>query len=273
MKFIGCSGWSYREWEKVFYPPGIKDKLSFYSGTFNSVEINSTFYNTPSLTTVSSWIKTVQNRPKFRFTVKLPGELTHDLMIHNEKNALSYAKAYENLFIEEFLKSGRLGAILIQLPPYVGAERFASIYRILSNLDTAKYMYAIEFRNRELFSDPSIAKELSNLNIAIVDVDSPDIKMGSVHSDTDFAYLRLHGRNTEAWNRVNDYGLEKYRYDYGNEIISISEHVRTLQERYSDIFVYFNNHPDGNAPRNTISLIENLKNDDPSGSSGLFSFK
>ena len=273
MNYIGCSGWSYREWEKVFYPPGTRDKLAFYSNTFNSVEINSTFYNTPSMEAVSSWIRTVRSIPNFRFTIKLPSELSHDLIMHNEKSAISYVTAYERLFIEDFSKDGRLGAVLLQLPPFLGAERFESLYRVLSNLNTAKYRYALEIRNRELFNDVSIPRRLSDLNIALVDIDSPDINIGSLESGTNFAYLRLHGRNVEAWNMVNDYAMEKYRYDYGKEIVQIAEHVQSLKDRYSDLFVYFNNHPDGNAPRDAIALMENLRRGRSPGTSGLFSFK
>ena len=273
MNYIGCSGWSYRDWEKVFYPSGAKDKLAFYSSVFNSVEINSTFYNTPSIDAVSSWIRTVQSKPNFRFTIKLPKELTHDLILHNEKGAVSYLTAYERLFIEEFFKKERLGAVLLQLPPFLGAGRLESLYRILSNLDTGRYRYAVEIRNHELFIDPSVSRRLSDLNIALVDIDSPDLGMGSLVSKADFAYIRLHGRNVAAWNSINDYAMEKYRYDYGREIAQISEHVQHMQDVYKDLYVYFNNHPDGNAPRNAISLIENPKGDKSQGSSGLFSFK
>ena len=273
MNYIGCSGWSYRDWEKVFYPSGEKDKFAFYSSIFNSVEINSTFYNTPSIDAVSSWTRTVKSIPNFRFTIKLPKELTHDLILHNEKGAVSYLKAYERLFIEEFFKKGRLGALLLQLPPFLGADKLESLYRILSNLDTGRYRYAVEIRNRELFIDPSIFRRLSDLNIALVDIDSPDLGIGSLVSKADFAYIRLHGRNVEAWNRINDYAMEKYRYDYGKEITQLSGYVQQLQDSYTDLYVYFNNHPDGNAPRNAISLIENLKGDRSQGSSGLFSFK
>ena len=106
-----------------------------------------------------------------------------------------------------------------------------------------------------------------------MDIDNPDLGIGSLVSKADFAYIRLHGRNVEAWNRVNDYAMEKYRYDYGKEITQLSGYVQQMQDSYTDLYVYFNNHPDGNAPRNAISLIENLKGDRSQGSSGLFSFK
>ena len=273
MNYVGCSGWSYREWEKVFYPPGMLDKLSFYSGTFNSVEVNSTFYNTPSIDTVSSWIRKVRDKPDFKFTVKLPKELSHDLILHNEKGAVSYFKSYEKLLLEEFARKERLGAVLLQLPPFLGAEKFESLCRILSNLDTDRYRYAIEIRNRELFNDSSIPGRLYDMNIGLVDIDSPDLRIGSLVSRTDFAYIRMHGRNVEAWNRVNDYAMEKYRYDYGEEIAQITEHIRNIQDNYKDLYIYFNNHPDGNAPRNAISLMENLKGGKSPESSGIFSFK
>jgi len=47
---IGCSGGSYAdlpekgEWTKVFYPNSQTKRLSYYSQFFNTVEMDSTFY-------------------------------------------------------------------------------------------------------------------------------------------------------------------------------------------------------------------------------------
>ena len=46
--FMGTSGWSYAEWESVFYNKGEKKKLRAYSRVFSTVEIDSTFYRNPS---------------------------------------------------------------------------------------------------------------------------------------------------------------------------------------------------------------------------------
>lgn len=46
--YLGTSGWSYKEWEGIFYPEGEKNKLSFYSRYFRTTEINSTFYAYPN---------------------------------------------------------------------------------------------------------------------------------------------------------------------------------------------------------------------------------
>src|SRR6266576_4169897 len=55
--YIGTSAFTAAGWEGSFYPPGMKpaDYLSFYATRFNSVEVDSTFYRTPSKATVQGW--------------------------------------------------------------------------------------------------------------------------------------------------------------------------------------------------------------------------
>ena len=49
--FLGTSGYSYEDWNKVFYPEGLdkKEQLNFYGTVFNTVEINFTYYSLPRL--------------------------------------------------------------------------------------------------------------------------------------------------------------------------------------------------------------------------------
>ena len=73
---LGTSGWSYKEWEKVFYPAGEKAKLPFYARYFDTVEIDSTFDAYPSRAVVASWVR---NSPDgFVFSAKLPKLITHE---------------------------------------------------------------------------------------------------------------------------------------------------------------------------------------------------
>ena len=55
--FLGTSGWSYREWEGIFYRKGEKRKLRAYSRVFRTVEIDSTFYRYPSKGMVMGWLR------------------------------------------------------------------------------------------------------------------------------------------------------------------------------------------------------------------------
>lgn len=65
---IGAGGWAY------FQVPGMHP-LAAYSRAFDFVEVNSTFYETPSLKLVESWRKLVP--PKFEFAVRCNKALTH----------------------------------------------------------------------------------------------------------------------------------------------------------------------------------------------------
>jgi len=70
--YIGTSAFTAAGWEGSFYPLGMKpaDYLSFYATRFNSVEVDSTFYRTPSKATVQGWAnKTPQG---FIFAAKVP---------------------------------------------------------------------------------------------------------------------------------------------------------------------------------------------------------
>src|SRR5579872_1954380 len=75
---LGCLSWTYPDWLGSFYPAGTKpaEFLALYSKTFDLVEIDSTFYRTPSPSTMKQWReKTPLN---FLFTAKLPGKITHE---------------------------------------------------------------------------------------------------------------------------------------------------------------------------------------------------
>lgn len=76
--YVGCSGWSYTSWRGPFYPSNINNTglLKYYSHVFDYVEIDSSFYRTANVFTVSNWVK---RTPKnFKFTAKFPRVITHD---------------------------------------------------------------------------------------------------------------------------------------------------------------------------------------------------
>jgi uncharacterized protein YecE (DUF72 family) len=54
---IGTSAFTAAGWEDSFYPTGMKPKdyLTYYSTKFDTVEIDSTYYRTPSPKTVTGW--------------------------------------------------------------------------------------------------------------------------------------------------------------------------------------------------------------------------
>ena len=80
---IGCSGWVYPSWRGVLYPPGLAQRhwLARYAQTFDTVEVNSTFYRLASPPAVERWVEATP--PHFRFTVKASRYLTHITHLQN----------------------------------------------------------------------------------------------------------------------------------------------------------------------------------------------
>ena len=54
---IGTSGWSYEEWKGVFYPENLAgdDQLAFAASTFDTLEVNGTFYGLTNPSAVRRW--------------------------------------------------------------------------------------------------------------------------------------------------------------------------------------------------------------------------
>src|ERR1700722_1907534 len=75
--FVGTSGWAYPSWKPDFYPAGLPAKkfLTFYASQLNSVEVNYTFRQFPSASTLENWLASTP--PGFRFSFKAPQRITH----------------------------------------------------------------------------------------------------------------------------------------------------------------------------------------------------
>lgn len=111
--FIGCAGWSLgREYWPQF--PAEGTHLQRYAARFNGVEINSSFYRPHRRQTYERWAESVP--PGFRFSVKVPKRITHELRLQNCDQALDE-------FLEQCGGLGdRLGCLLVQLAPSLAFE-------------------------------------------------------------------------------------------------------------------------------------------------------
>jgi uncharacterized protein YecE (DUF72 family) len=67
---VGTSGFAYPDWSPRFYPPGLKGDalLAHYGSRLPAVELNNTFYQSPSESKVATWLAATP--PDFRFSVK-----------------------------------------------------------------------------------------------------------------------------------------------------------------------------------------------------------
>ena len=79
--FLGTSAFTANSWAVSFYPVGMKpsEYLSFYATKFRTVEIDSTYYGTPSAATVDGWYR--RTSPDFIFAAKVPQVGTHEKVL------------------------------------------------------------------------------------------------------------------------------------------------------------------------------------------------
>ena len=76
--FLGTSAWTHKDWIGNFYPPNCSPRnyLVEYAKRHPTVEIDSTFYAIPKVTTVKGWKAKTDDR--FVFAAKFPQLITHE---------------------------------------------------------------------------------------------------------------------------------------------------------------------------------------------------
>jgi uncharacterized protein YecE (DUF72 family) len=201
----GTSGYSYKEWRGVFYPPDIHQDqwLSYYASRLPAVEINNTFYRMPRKHVVETWRDSVPE--SFRFVIKASRRITHQSRLNNAEESTAY------LIDRAMVLGERLGAVLFQLPPYMRADvdRLCSFQQLLPD----GLPVAFEFRH-ESWCDPAVDEALQSRGHAKVlthDSGSAVVEL----MPNPLVYLRLRAPNyTEAqlrrWrNKVDACGAEQ----------------------------------------------------------------
>src|ERR1700741_3052436 len=85
----GCSGYYYPSWKNEFYPTSLQPKewLKYYAGKFNTVELNGTFYRTPTLSTLTKY--TEQTPEDVIFSIKVISYITHILRLKDCAQAIT----------------------------------------------------------------------------------------------------------------------------------------------------------------------------------------
>lgn len=181
--YIGTAGWSISSAGASHFPSD-GSHLQRYSHVLDCVEINSSFYRPHQPATYARWAASVPEH--FRFSVKLPRRITHELRLQN-------CPAELDRFMAEVTQLGnKLGCLLVQLPPslrfdHIVAEDFFQLLR-----QRYKGMLACEARHASWF-DEAATKLLREHMITRVRADPPAGQPGPHVPTTNLAYIRLHG--------------------------------------------------------------------------------
>jgi uncharacterized protein YecE (DUF72 family) len=248
---IGCQSWQYEDWiskpgeEPIFYPRGTRpsDMLSVYSEVFDTIEVDSTAYGTPAISTLEGWV--AETPDDFIFSLKVPRIITHEMSVGPQSFEL----------MDEFVEAARslgskLGVILIQFPAVFEStkENGVALRNFISRLP-ADIRFGVEFRNPGWFLEWTF-DELNEHGIALALVAGKWVSEESMFAafektTTEFAYLRLMGvRDLPSFDRV--------QRDRTDEIKSWAEKITSLAA--SEVFVYVDNYFEGHAPETANKL-------------------
>lgn len=181
---VGCAGWAApRQYGELF--EGGSSVLARYATRFPIVEVNTSFYRPHRNETYARWASSVP--AGFRFSVKLPRTISHELALRGAGDAL-----------DRFLAQSRglgqhLGGYLLQLPPSHAFDvRVAStFFRLLRRRTQAPC--ACEPRHASWFTDR--ADELMRRHaISRVAADPAILPAAAVPGgDPRWPYWRWHG--------------------------------------------------------------------------------
>ena len=269
--FIGISGYDYQGWRGRFYPDDLPRRrwLEYASRTFNSVELNGTFYSLKSPAVFERWVTEVPSRG-FVFAVKGGRFITHNLKLRNAEASLG------NFFASGVLALGRMtGPFLWQLPATYrfDAERMDAFMRQLPRsskeaeevalrhdhrlrrgalVDSAaavRYRHAFEVRHESYFHDEFYAI-LRAHGCAFVIADTAGKFPYAEEVTADFVYVRLHGSRELYASGYTDAELDEWA--------SRIARWRSARGGSADVYVYFDNDAKVHAPFDAKRLAERV---------------
>ena len=199
--YVGCAKWN-RNDLKGFYPRGTKDELSYYSRQFNAIEMNSTFYNSPSKEQVTIWKE--KTPAGFKFFPKIPQSISHFRRLTNTRE-----------LVEEFVNStvlfdDKLGMAFLQMRENFTPKDLEKLFHFLSTFPKG-YPLAVEVRNTEWFSDAQVSNEyyalLEKKGMTNVLVDTAGRRdLLHMRLTTPTAFIRYVGANHSSdYSRLEDW--------------------------------------------------------------------
>jgi uncharacterized protein YecE (DUF72 family) len=231
--WIGCSGFYYKSWKGKFYPEGLAQRkwFEFYCNSFNTVELNVTFYRFPKLQDLKGWFD--RSPMDFKFTVKAPRLITHYKRFHNAKRETQDFYETVNKGLRE-----KLGCVLFQMHPQTEYSE-ENLDRILQTLDTS-FVNVLEFRHESWWRE-SVYRTLRKHKLTFCSISYPGLP-DDVIKTAPVLYYRFHG--------VPQLYLSSYSKKALAKISEELKHVRGV----TDVYCYFNNDIEVAAVRNAYEL-------------------
>jgi uncharacterized protein YecE (DUF72 family) len=268
---VGTASWTDRTLlESGWYPPEAdtpEKRLRYYARQFGLVEVDATYYALPAEQTAAAWV--ARTPAGFTFNVKAfslftqhptrVAALPRDLRPAAEKTGKDrvYLKDLDPAVVDEawqrFLaaleplhQAGRLGAILLQFPPWFPISRTRKEYILACAQRAAPRRVCVEFRNHTWMTPDNQRETLDFLGahqLPYVCVDMPQGHRDSIPpvlaATSDLAVARLHG-HSRKWDSTDIHERFGYRYTEG-ELNEWAPRIAGLARDAQDTHVLFNN--------------------------------
>ncbi|MDQ1034989.1 uncharacterized protein YecE (DUF72 family) [Streptomyces sp. V3I8] len=249
-----------------WYPPGRRDaegRLRYYAERFPVVEVDSTYYGLPSERNSLLWAERTPDG--FRFDVKafslftghptrtaaLPADLRARHTRHTRDAAdpvlLDELWQRYTAALEPLRRTGRLGALLFQFPPWFGpGDRAEAVLREWAGR-AAGWPVAVEFRHPDWWHPDrreTSADLLARLGMSTVSVDMAQsvadaVPPVDVVTTSRLAVVRFHGRST-SWGSGSK--EDRFRHTYtADELAQWLPRLRAMAGRADELHVLFNN--------------------------------
>jgi len=264
---IGTAGWSYKDWEGIFYPPGMRQRrvhpLEYLARFFDTAEINTSFYGPLKPELAKLWCRRVAAvNPRFLFTAKLYRAFTHSpVAVVGPTSAATIRPTDEDEIktregLDALASEGKLGALLIQFPISFKNTSLNREYleRLLRQF--IEYPRVVEVRDSS-WNNPATLDEFARHNVAFCNIDQPVLGKSLAPTDhvtAPIAYVRLHGRNYDQW-FDSDNRDDRYNYLYKeSELADWKDRIERVAHRAEMTYVITNNHFESKAAVNAIEL-------------------
>ena len=258
---IGPAGWSYPDWAGYVYPtPRFKGfhEAAYLAEFFDTIEINTSFYQPLRAEHVALWVQRVAANPAFLFTAKLWQRFTHNT------GATSDDERAVRAGFDVLRDAGKLGALLLQFPFsfHSTPETTSYLSELLKRF--ADYPLAVELRHASWQTDDTL-KLLREHQTGFCNIDQPVIGRSlepSANATSAIGYVRLHGRRYDTWFTGDPAvpGHERYNYLYSaEELDPWAARIRKIQQQTRKTFVITNNHYQGKGVVNALQLISLLQ--------------
>lgn len=232
---IGTSGYQYKHWRGNFYPEKLrkKDWFAHYTGHFDTVEVNNTFYRLPEPETFEQW---QEQAPKgFEYALKYSRYGSHMKRLKDPHQSL-------DTFMDCANRLGQhLGPVLVQLPPRWKANP-ERLDQFLTEAPS-DIRWVVELRDEDWLRD-EVFDVLRHHGAALCLHDMlPDHPR---EITADWTYLRFHG--------------DQYSGSYSGQFLDRqAREINDMLSRGLDVYAFFNNDEDGHAPNNAQELKRRLE--------------